>query len=173
MEARSHNPVEALVIGSGMAGSTVAAELAGTGMDVLTLEAGPRIELKDMVSSQIWARRLNYRPPRLSTIFPARTQPASTWPAPRARRSFAPQAQKEVWVSGRNPEHLLGGTLMGENPDRSVTNSYGQTHEVDNLFLAGASLFPTSAAVNPTATLVSLAPRTTDYIRGNRAGFRP
>ncbi len=41
---------------------------------------------------------------------------------------------------------------MGEDPDSSVTNSYGQTHEVNNLFVAGASLFPTVAAVNPTGT---------------------
>jgi choline dehydrogenase-like flavoprotein len=79
----------------------------------------------------------------------------------------------EVWASGRNPEHLLGGTLMGDDPDRSVTNSYGQTHEVDNLFLAGASLFPTSAAVNPTATLTALALRTADYICDHRAALLP
>jgi glucose dehydrogenase len=79
----------------------------------------------------------------------------------------------EAWASGRNPEHLLGGTVMGDDPDRSVTNAYGQTHEVENLFLAGASLFPTSAAVNPTATLTSLALRTADYIRDNGAALLP
>ena len=89
------------------------------------------------------------------------------------QKIFRAAGASEVWVSGRNPEHLLGGTLMGDNPDSSVTNSYGQTHQVDNLFVAGASLFPTGAAVNPTATLVSLALRTTDYIRTNRAALLP
>jgi choline dehydrogenase-like flavoprotein len=86
---------------------------------------------------------------------------------------FHAAGASEVWVSGRNPEHLVGGTLMGDNPDSSVTNSYGQTHQIDNLFVAGASLFPTVAAVNPTATLVSLALRTADYIRTNRAALLP
>jgi choline dehydrogenase-like flavoprotein len=79
----------------------------------------------------------------------------------------------EVWVSDRNAEHLVGGTLMGDDPQSSVTNSYGQTHEVPNLFVAGASLFPTAAAVNPTATLVSLALRTAEYIRDSRAALIP
>ncbi len=84
---------------------------------------------------------------------------------------FRAAGTSDVWVSRMNPQHLLGGTAMGDNPDRSVTNSYGQTHQVDNLFLAGASLFPTSAAVNPTATLTSLALRSADYIRDNRAAL--
>jgi choline dehydrogenase-like flavoprotein len=54
---------------------------------------------------------------------------------------------------------------MGSDPQHSVTNSYGQAHDVRNLFVAGASLFPTIAAVNPTATLCALALRTADYIR--------
>ena len=86
-------------------------------------------------------------------------------------RIFRAAGTSEVWASPRNPEHLLGGTLMGDDPGRSVTNSHGQTHEVDNLFLAGASLFPTSAAVNPTGTLTALALRTADYIRNNRGAL--
>ncbi|MEP3278188.1 MAG: GMC family oxidoreductase [Stappiaceae bacterium] len=77
----------------------------------------------------------------------------------------------DVWASPRNPEHMLGGTLMGSDPNRSVTNSYGQTHEVDNLFIAGASLFPTSGAVNPTGTLTALVLRSADYIQKNRAAL--
>ena len=56
---------------------------------------------------------------------------------------------------------------MGQDPSTSVTNDYGQTHEVDNLFIAGASLYPTGGAVNPTATLAALVFRTANYIREN------
>ena len=49
---------DVVIVGSGMAGSTLAAELALTGFDVLTLEAGPERTTGDMVSSQIWSRRL-------------------------------------------------------------------------------------------------------------------
>ncbi|HSF16191.1 MAG TPA: GMC oxidoreductase [Vicinamibacteria bacterium] len=86
---------------------------------------------------------------------------------------FRAAGASAVWASGRNAVHLMGGTLMGDEPNSSVTNSYGQTHEVENLFLAGASLFPTSAAVNPTATLASLALRTADYLREHRSAAVP
>jgi choline dehydrogenase-like flavoprotein len=75
---------------------------------------------------------------------------------------------RETWAGGRVPIHLAGGTVMGDDPGRSVTKGYGQTHEVENLFVAGASLFPTIAAVNPTATLSALALRTAAYLREER-----
>jgi choline dehydrogenase-like flavoprotein len=54
--------------------------------------------------------------------------------------------------------------VMGDDPRRSVTDSYGRTHDVDNLFLAGPGLFPTVGAVNPTFTATALASRTAAYI---------
>src|SRR5262249_14432206 len=46
---------------------------------------------------------------------------------------------KEVWSArGNMPTiHLMGGTIMGTNADDSVTNSYGQSHEIPNLYVAG------------------------------------
>ncbi len=86
-------------------------------------------------------------------------------------RIFRAAGGTEVWAGPRVNIHLAGGTPMGDDPERSVTNSYGQTHEVDNLFIAGASLFPTIAAVNPTGTLAALALRTVDYIQENRGAL--
>jgi choline dehydrogenase-like flavoprotein len=68
--------------------------------------------------------------------------------------------------------HILGGTVMGNDPSTSMTNDFGQTHEIDNLFIAGASLFPTCGAVNPTATLVALVLRTADFIRENISSLK-
>ncbi|MDE0840814.1 MAG: GMC family oxidoreductase [Porticoccaceae bacterium] len=51
---------DTVVIGSGAAGSIVAAELAAVGQSVLILEAGPRRELSDLTSSQLFARRLKW-----------------------------------------------------------------------------------------------------------------
>jgi choline dehydrogenase-like flavoprotein len=75
----------------------------------------------------------------------------------------------EVWAGPTVAIHQAGGTMMGASANDSVTNSYGQTHEIPNLFIAGASLFPTIAAVNPTGTLSALALRTADYIVSERA----
>jgi len=60
--------------------------------------------------------------------------------------------------------HLMGGCRMGDDPTSSVTNSFGQTHDIPNLFIAGASLFVTSGGGNPTNTVMALAARSADYI---------
>ena len=61
-------------------------------------------------------------------------------------------------------QHMMGGTIMGSDPVRSVTNSFGQTHDIPNLFIAGTSLFPTTGGVNPTFTLYALAARAANYL---------
>ncbi|MFD5277590.1 GMC family oxidoreductase [Pseudarthrobacter sp. NPDC058362] len=60
--------------------------------------------------------------------------------------------------------HLLGTARMGTDPDRSVVNPWGETHDVENLFIADGSVFVTAGAVNPTNTIVALALRTADHI---------
>ncbi|WP_374312018.1 GMC family oxidoreductase [Microbacterium sp.] len=65
--------------------------------------------------------------------------------------------------------HLYGTTKMGTDPATSVTDQWGETHDVDNLFLLGASTFVTSFGVNPTATIAALALRTAEYIISNRS----
>jgi len=60
--------------------------------------------------------------------------------------------------------HLMGGCRMGTDPAKSVTNGFGQTHDIPNLFIAGASLFVTSGGGNPTNTVMALAARSADYI---------
>jgi choline dehydrogenase-like flavoprotein len=64
--------------------------------------------------------------------------------------------------------HLMGTARMGDDPKRFVTNRWGQTHDVANLFIVDGSLFVTAAAVNPTPTIQALALRTADHIIKNR-----
>ncbi|SHF28594.1 Choline dehydrogenase [Seinonella peptonophila] len=61
--------------------------------------------------------------------------------------------------------HLMGGCRMGDNPTSSVVNSFGQTHDISNLFICDASTFVTSGGGNPTNTVMALAARTADYIK--------
>jgi choline dehydrogenase-like flavoprotein len=60
--------------------------------------------------------------------------------------------------------HLMGGCRMGNDPETSVTNSFGQTHDIPNLFICSASLFVTSGGGNPTNTVMAIAARTADYL---------
>ena len=55
--------------------------------------------------------------------------------------------------------HLMGGTIMGTNAGDSVANSYGQTHEIPNLYVAGPGIFATAGASNPTYTILALSLR--------------
>jgi choline dehydrogenase-like flavoprotein len=77
---------------------------------------------------------------------------------------FSAAGAREAWIGPDACVHIMGGTIMGNDPRHSVTNSYGQTHDIANLFAAGPGLFPTSAGVNPTFTAHALARRTADYI---------
>lgn len=57
-------------------------------------------------------------------------------------------------------KHLLGTTRMGSDPARSVCDPWGRLHEVDNVWIADGSTWPTSAAYNPVLTQQALAYRT-------------
>jgi choline dehydrogenase-like flavoprotein len=60
--------------------------------------------------------------------------------------------------------HELGTARMGNDPKRSVTNSFGQTHDVKNLFVVDGSIFVSAGCQNPTWTILALAWRASDYI---------
>jgi choline dehydrogenase-like flavoprotein len=68
---------------------------------------------------------------------------------------------KEMWSArGNIPTiHLMGGTIMGTGADTAVVNSFGQTHEIPNLYIAGPGIFATSGASNPTYTIFALSLR--------------
>src|SRR5712671_4845335 len=49
--------------------------------------------------------------------------------------------------------------LVGTQAGNSVVNSYGQTHEIPNLYVAGPGIFTTAGASNPTYTILALSLR--------------
>ena len=53
--------------------------------------------------------------------------------------------------------HTLGTCRMGNDPKNSVVNKHGKSHELENLFIVDASIFPTSSCVNPASTIQALA----------------
>ena len=60
--------------------------------------------------------------------------------------------------------HNLGTCRLSHRPDDGVCNKWGQTHDIENLFISDGSQFTTSTAENPTLTIVALAIRQADYI---------
>jgi choline dehydrogenase-like flavoprotein len=72
---------------------------------------------------------------------------------------MAAAGAREVWIGPPGSMHIMGGTIMGTHASNSVTNSYGQVHDIPNLVIAGPGLFPTSGGVNPTFTVHALAAR--------------
>ena len=66
----------------------------------------------------------------------------------------------------------MGTARMGNDPTDSVVDKWGQSHDVDNLFIVDGSVFVTGAAVNPTPTIQALALRTADYIVSHRQDLK-
>ena len=62
--------------------------------------------------------------------------------------------------------HEVGGAIMGSDPKTSVTNSWCQTWDVDNLFVTDGAVFASNADKNPTLTIMALAWRASDHILG-------
>ena len=60
--------------------------------------------------------------------------------------------------------HNLGTNRMSAKPRDGVVNKWGQTHDINNLFVSDGSQFTTGAAENPTLTIIALAMRQADYI---------
>ncbi len=55
--------------------------------------------------------------------------------------------------------HVMGGCAMGADPKRSVTDSRGRVHGLQNLQVADGSLFPTSLGANPQETIYATVRR--------------
>ena len=61
--------------------------------------------------------------------------------------------------------HAMGSCRMGNDPKTSVTNPFGQTHDIKNLFICDTSLFVTGAGLNPTLTAMAITKRCIDSIK--------
>ncbi|TKY58441.1 Long-chain-alcohol oxidase FAO4A [Spatholobus suberectus] len=60
--------------------------------------------------------------------------------------------------------HQMGSCKMGTNPKESVVNQMGETWEVEGLYLADTSVFPSALGVNPMVTVQAIAYCTAQYV---------
>lgn len=61
--------------------------------------------------------------------------------------------------------HHMGTTRMSNNPGSGVVDENCRVHSVENLYVAGSSVFPTCGCVNPTLTIVALALRLAAHVK--------
>ena len=79
-----------VVIGSGAGGGTLSNELAQKGIDVICLEAGPRLTLNDVVNDPVvMNERMGWNDPRIGPpLFNARRWAATPCAGRRSHRGF-------------------------------------------------------------------------------------
>jgi choline dehydrogenase-like flavoprotein len=79
------------------------------------------------------------------------------------RQTLEAAAGRNVWTED-DTAHLMGGCRMGFSPDDSVTDEYGRTWDIPNLWICDGSLFPTGGGANPSLTIMAVACRIGDHI---------
>ncbi|MEL7027852.1 MAG: GMC family oxidoreductase [Pseudomonadota bacterium] len=62
--------------------------------------------------------------------------------------------------------HHMGTTRMSDDPKRGVVDADCRVHGLSNLYVAGSSVFPTAGYSAPTFTIVALALRLADHLKG-------
>ncbi len=67
--------------------------------------------------------------------------------------------------------HLLGTARMGKDPETSVVNPWGRSHDVKNLFIVDGSIFVTGGGLNPTSTIQAAALYIADTMKKNLANL--
>lgn len=66
--------------------------------------------------------------------------------------------------------HVCGTCRFGHSPDESVLNPFHRAHDLENLYVADASCFPSSGGTNPALTIAALALRLAGHLLGTIGG---
>ena len=70
------------------------------------------------------------------------------------------------WAARMEPAlHHLGTTRMHDDPVRGVVDRDARVHGMDNLYVAGGSVFTTGGFANPTLTVLALAFRLAEHLK--------
>jgi choline dehydrogenase-like flavoprotein len=67
--------------------------------------------------------------------------------------------------------HHIGTTRMSDDPKQGVVDRQCKVHGIENLYIAGTSVFPTAGSDMPTLTMVALALRLADYLASSVLGL--
>jgi choline dehydrogenase-like flavoprotein len=92
---------------------------------------------------------------------------ALDWNVARATEAHEASGAIEVFATDRSIDtgwHLLGTARMGSDPETSVVDPFGRSHDVPNLFIVDGSVFVTAGAANPTSTIAAIALRNAEHM---------
>ena len=78
---------------------------------------------------------------------------------------------KRVLPTGQSSTHVQGGCRMGSDPERSVVNAHGESHDVRRLVRRRRLGHPATLSVNPSLTIMTLASRLAQYLAGGEHGY--
>ena len=85
------------------------------------------------------------------------------------RINIGPDIKNIEWTKNNSPiaggYHHMGTTRMGSNVNESVVDKDCKYHQLNNLYLAGSSVFSTGGSTNPTLTIVALALRLAEHLK--------
>ena len=82
----------------------------------------------------------------------------------RAARAEDIRVRRDILTEGWSI-HEMGTARMGSDPTSSVTNSFGQTHDVKNLYVVDGAIFNSASCQNPTWTILALCWRAMDHLK--------
>jgi choline dehydrogenase-like flavoprotein len=68
-------------------------------------------------------------------------------------------------IAFTDASHHMGTTRMSRDLKQGVVDGNCRVHGIDNLFIAGSSVFPCAGYANPTITIVALALRLAEHLR--------
>ncbi|MGH2916146.1 MAG: GMC family oxidoreductase N-terminal domain-containing protein [Solirubrobacteraceae bacterium] len=88
-----------------------------------------------------------------------------------AREVLLAAGAKRVLQTGVLSTHIQGGCRMGSDPERSVVDAHGESHDVRRLFVGDGSVVPCTLSVNPSLTIMSLAHRLAMYLASGEHGY--
>jgi choline dehydrogenase-like flavoprotein len=98
----------------------------------------------------------------------------------RVTESDVDRFESEVKQQGVEPNrinlfsaHLMGSCRMSADPQLGPTSPTGELHEIENLFVGDATVFPTTPAVNPMISIMAMARRTSEFVKFKLSGKTP
>jgi choline dehydrogenase-like flavoprotein len=88
-----------------------------------------------------------------------------------AKNVLRASGAKRIFQTGVLSTHVQGSCRMGADPERSVVDSSGESHDVRRLFVGDSSVIPRTLSVNPSLTIMALASRLAAHIDADAHGY--